>query len=170
MSKEWHFARDTPCSTDVNTSRAAPSFNGFRSLFNHLKLTLFISCSHLFVAEISIESPQKLFTLLLSIETKGQTIRAQPVVLTQYLFIFLLMSINKNICLVKEASQLKQRWPWSREVGENKPSLHSGENTGRGRSHNCSHLVNPSTLIKGIFPYSCIPARLRHHSPHNSIS
>lgn len=85
----------------------------FRSQFNNSELPVFISCSFFFVAEISIESPQKLFTLLLSIETKGQAIRAEPVVLTQCLFMVLLMSINKNICLAKEASGLKQRWPWS---------------------------------------------------------
>lgn len=64
--------------------------------FNNLPLTVCISCSCLFQAEISIKSLQNLFTLLSSVETKGQIIRTEPVDITQYLFIFLLTSINKK--------------------------------------------------------------------------
>lgn len=68
-----------------------------------------VLCFRLFLAEISIESLPNLFTLPLSIETKGQIIRTESVDIIQYLFVFLLRGINKNIYLAKEAPRKKTK-------------------------------------------------------------
>lgn len=109
----------------------APVLMGLGLWFNNLYLTVCISCSCLFLAEVSFELLQKLFTLLLSVETEGQIIRMESVDITEVLFIFLLMSINKNICLAKEAPWSKQRWSCSWKVEKNK----LGEAFSHSRKH-----------------------------------
>lgn len=77
----------------------------------NLEFAMCTSCSCFFLSGSSMELLQKMFTLLLSMETKGHIIRTEAEELTQSLFIFLLRSINKKICLAKEAPWSKQRWP-----------------------------------------------------------